>query len=451
MSFSHQQILSNALSANEKGNFHKAIKMLEPILQSDEIITQAEIWTPTWATVSKIFKQLDHQRLADLSERNLFNQESSDLLYLFGYELVEEGLYTLGVPVLKRAALLFPNEERVLTELAHIYEQLKLYGEGKKCLLQSPDLVETSFMPRYLVAFYSLMTGDLQEAMDWFAGLPQLLMRIPIESRDSYAYMCGNISHMITRGKLLEPHTPLDSYDLLGWNGVINGNIVLHRSEYGMEFMGGRYAFYQESCPQLFSCIHSLKCLLSDLSISPQRILSLPDCDSRILSHLAAKFFQCPVEILSEATCSLPGLVTCYSSDFIDSEGFDLLSEACEGQVFWCHASNWTQGSIAPDFISYFAQCASPPWGKRIDLDEKITDHSDEKPPTISKEPLEGSAEHISDTLYQTYEAEPIEDTTQTKKLARILFSDGNVFHTKRTRSNQWADSPVSSQSFSFS
>ncbi|WP_420421160.1 tetratricopeptide repeat protein [Simkania sp.] len=460
--FSTQKVLKSSISANQEGNPQKALKILEPLLHSKKIITSCSLWKSTWKIVSEIFEQLGDQQLASLSQANLFIQDHPHQFYHFGYELVERGLYVVGLPVLKRAALLFPNNEQILTEIAHILEQLKLYREGKECLLQAPKLVQTAFMPRYLVVFYSIMTGDLEEANKWFSGLDQLLIHTPLEYRESYEFMFDNIQAMLDRAKLLLPHTPLDSSDLRGWNAVVNGNIVLHLSEYAMESMGGRYAmesmggryaFYQESSTSLFRCISQLKDVLDNLYIQPKRILSLPDRDSCILSHQAAKFLQCPVEIFSAETNSLPGLIVCYCSDLIDSDSFDFLAEAKEDQVLWCHASNWTQDSIAPDFISYFSQCTCPPWGKQLTLDIEGLE-SDEKPNVIEKDPLEGTPEHVAETLYKTYETQQLEDTEQAKVLARLLFchkNENNAFSAQRTRSRQWVDSPISSEPFSLS
>lgn len=433
--------LKNALKAAKEGDGKKAFAFLEPIFKADEI--QEKVWKSTWLTAQKIFQYLGERDLAIFSEEMADQPDAASSYFHFGYALIEKDLYDPAFVVLKRGAALFPSDERILTELVCAYEQLGLYNEAKKALLLSRDLVDTSFFPRYLAVFNSIMTGNLEEANRWFEGLLSLLTNAPSDLIENYTHMFKNINAMLTRGKLLAPHTPLDENDIRGWNGVINGNVVLHLSDFYFETTKGRYGGIQEGAETLFSCIVKLKETLDALSFKPKRLLTFPDRDSTILGHAAADTFGCSVEVFSEETRDLPGLIVGYSSNLITDELYDLLLEAHVDQLFWCHASNWTQTSVAPDFISYFAQCASPPWEKKIVIDTENDILFGGKPKFKTKDPLKGSIEEILESLHSMVNS-PIEgNAEEAKAIAKMLFTEEGGFNKTRKRSSQWIDSPV--------
>lgn len=435
--------LKRSLKAASMGNAESAFALLEPVFKSSELYEKEKIWKMTWKTVGDIFQHLEEPQLATASNEVVVNQASASPYFNFGYGLVEKGLYDPAVSVLKKGVALFPHDEKVLTELVHVYEQKGAYQEAQLVLLSARDLVETSFFSRYLAIFNSIMCRDLDKANELFEGLLSLLCSAELDLIENYTLMFETVKGMLTRGKWLVSHTPLDDQDLRGWNGVINGNVVMSLSDFGVETMKGRYGWFQEGAETLFSCIAKLKETLDALGFKPERLLAFPDRDSTILAHAAAQTFGCDVEVYSQETRNLPGLIVGYSSDLITEELFELLWEAHEGQVFWCHASNWTHSSVAPDFISYFAEATSPPWNEKLKVSNMDDVLRGEEPKVDTVPALEGSIKEILESLQAMVDAPIEEDAEEVKSMAKVLFSETSDFGKAKKRSRQWADSPV--------
>ncbi|GAB4226714.1 MAG: hypothetical protein Tsb0021_02990 [Chlamydiales bacterium] len=449
--FSIRKVVRKALSLSKAGNQLESLQVFDTVLNNKELL-RPSIWKMTWSVAEKIFRNIGDQRLANLCLSIFGKTAKSDDYYSFGYALVERGLDNMALTVLNRGAQLFPNDEKILTELAYVYGELELFDQAKHTLLNSPYLIVSMFMPRYLLVFNSLMMGDLREATRWFRGLEELLSNSSLDLRENYTYMFNTIASMIERAKVVVQYTSLDAFDLRGWNAVVNGNLVLHLSEFDKETMGGRYGYIQEGPEKFFGCLHQLIAVLKSLSIVPSRILALPDEDSLILAYIAARFFHCSVEIFSEETRDLSGLIICYHSDAISPETLILLSKASECQIFWCHAFNWTQQSLAPDFISYFAQYATPPWKERISLAFEENDKMG-RPQIVTKQLIRGSFEEIAERVYELVDVEEIENPPEVTTLAHLLFSyletkSKTIFEKQRDRLRHWKESPVKSATF---
>lgn len=451
--FKTRKILNNALAAAKAGDVRNALELLQPIFCSDDLNLNFKTWKATWDTFGGIAAFLEELSLSESSIAVADQWNNVPLLEAFSFELVQHGLYHAAIPIIKRGLKFEPEHAGLLFELANVYEELRQYDQARAQLLSATRLLEESFMARYLVVFYSIMIGDMTSAKEWYNGLIKILSYDVSDYRETYENLYSALEIILERTETLSVLFPFNDGSLFEWNAAINGNILLHSSKEGMEVMNGRYAWLQEPPHLLFNCIAQLKSLLEHLKVKPQRLIALPDHDSNVLAFTAAKVFNCPVVTLSEETKSFPGLIVCYHSELISDAIKEQISEAHESQIFWCHSVDWTKDSIAPDFISYFAQYTCAPWAV-----QKVIDSSDigsgNTPRVIDRPAMTGTYQEIVEKLKSIVsEEQHHEESSHIKKLASKLYCleeerQSTVFDLKRYRTKQWTASPVSSNRF---
>lgn len=443
--FKTRKSLKKALAAEEPS---QAIKILNEIFARDDFTTNFKIWKPTWQTLGHIADKIEEKAIANDCYAVSDDWENLQLLYELGYNLVDQKLFQASIPLFERGLNLDPKNEHFLLELVNSYEAIERYDLAKEKLLEAPELLEIAFLPRYLMAFYSIMLLDIQSAKQWFAGLDKLC-HCDESQQEAYCHMYEKIKGILERVDVLSPMTSLDAHDTRGWNAALNSNVLLALSDDDIS-MNGRYGFFQESPKFMFECIAQLKALLSHLKFIPERILTFPDRDSCILAQAASKLMNCPIEEYSEATKTLPGLIVCYNfnSESLTDDIRNHAQEAYENQIFWCHSFDWTKNSLAPDFISYFAQYSIPVWEKRI-----AVNNTGGKPEVVEIPALEGSYEDVYRKIQTLAGENPEKESCPLlQRLAFDLFcvneKGSSIFNQKRTRPVQILASPVFSPRF---
>ncbi len=80
-----------------------------------------------------------------------------------GYELIELKAPAVAATVLARANELAPSNAFILGELVSALEHAMLYAEARRFLRDESDLLREDFLLRYLLAYYTLKSGDLTE------------------------------------------------------------------------------------------------------------------------------------------------------------------------------------------------------------------------------------------------------------------------------------------------
>lgn len=229
--------------ASAAGTPQEAFHILNGIFESSYFTGNYRVWKSTWQTFGQIATQAGEPDLANDCFIAADSWNNPKLLYQCGYNLFERGLFSASVPLYERGLKLLPNDENMLLELVSSLEELGKFNLAKEQLLKVPRILEVSFVPRYLMAYYSIILLDIPAAKKWFEGLDKLMSENG-EEYESYKLMHDRIKNILNRIEVLSAFTPLDKHDIRGWNAALNANILLNLSEFGEE-MNGRYAFLQ--------------------------------------------------------------------------------------------------------------------------------------------------------------------------------------------------------------
>jgi len=398
-----------ALDALARGEAQQAFNHVRfPLAHDPVIATDRDSWRQAFDLFARISAAIAGEELAAIVRRAVANPDDVQALYNLGYELIEQDLPGIAATALTRANLLFPNQEPILTELAVALESDQRCHEAARVLREVPDLIEESFFCRYLLAYNTLMTGDLDEPRQL---LPRLLQADDADQR----FMARRIEGMLVRADAVHGVTPLDNMDLRGWHFVITGGLLLHLSPFGFdEGMRGRYAYTQDSPDRCLEGLRRLAALLDDWQIRPARVWRLQDVDSAALALAAGQVLGCPVEPWPDGGSEGEGLVVVYDLATLADETVETLREHRPGQVLWSHASCWTQEPpFAADLITYLHQYNVSPWGERLRVTPEKGEAEKVPPSTAPAE--ERAAEVVAATL----EADALADLPRLVELAR--------------------------------
>ncbi|MEU2390624.1 hypothetical protein [Streptomyces sp. NPDC007369] len=281
-------------------------------------------------------------------------------LYEFGYLCIERGIAFLAVPALREALRLAPGALPVLHELVAALEDEDRHAEAAETLLRHEDLLEP-WPGGYLLAYNSLLAGDLATARDRAARLPE-----PADSDWGWAH--GRLRRMLGRAEAAAGAAPLDRTDLRGWQFALTGTLLGTLSPYGFEVMTGRYAYLADTYDGCRRGLDRLAIALDAVGRRPTAVSALPGRSDRILALAAADILALPVEPYAAGRPDT--LVVAYDLSVHEPEVLDGLRERAPGQVLYEHAHAWTEPAAVPaDFSALQRQLGSEPWGEQLRVD----------------------------------------------------------------------------------
>jgi len=351
-----------ALDCLARGDAREAFGQVRFALAHDPAIaTDSERWREAFELFARISEDIAGDDLAILVQQTVDNPDNAQALYELGYELIEQGLPGIAATALTRANLLVPNQEPILIELAVALGGDQRCFEAVRVLREAPEVVEQSFLCRYLLAYNTLMSGDLDEPRRL---LPRLLQT---ENPDQQT-AARRIEGMLLRADTVRTVTPLDENDLRGWHFVVTGGLLLHLSPYGFEEgMRGRYAFTQDDPARCLEGIRRLAAVLDCWQLHPARIWRLEDTDSAALALAGGQILGCPVEPWPAEGSRDEGLIVAYDLATLADKTLAALHPHRPGQVLWAQAACWTQEPpFAADLTTYLYQYNVSPWGERL-------------------------------------------------------------------------------------
>jgi hypothetical protein len=363
MSASYDQARQAARQALESGNAPEAFQHLRAILDYPGQVPEDD-WADALSLLADVSAPLVGEQVAGRARRAAQAPDNVHVLYDLGYELIERHAHGVAATVLARANELLPGQEAIVTELVHALESSQANGEACRILRQAPALIEQSFLCRYLLAFNSLMVGDLDEPRRLLPGLRG--------GRDeTQRYLAGAVEGMLLRADAVRGVTALDRRDLRGWHFVLNGSILLHLSPHGLDGpMHGRYAYLQDQVSSCHEGLRRLAAVLDEWQARPARVYVLPEPYSAALAHAAGQVLGCPLAAWPASGTAEGGLVPVYDLAGLDEQTFLALREHRPGQVLWGHASCWTQDQpYAADLVTLLYQHNAPPWGEQMVID----------------------------------------------------------------------------------
>ena len=371
----------------------------------------------------------------------------NDVQALFdcGFQLIEQSLHGIAATVLLRAHKLDPAAEGVLSELSIALEGAGLNADACRILRGAPHLLRESSTCRYLLAFNTLMTGDIE-------GARREIERVRVPAGDeNAANMVANVRDMLARTDAIRDVTPLTDTDLRGWHAVVTGSLLLHLSPFGMdEGMRGRYAFTSDSESRVLEGINRLAAALDAWEKRPPRVLMLTGRESEALALAAA-------EVLGVAVERFPlhkheeGLVVAYDLASQPMEVLDVLVQHRTNRLLWSHATEWTsEGPFASDATTYLYQINHTPWqAGRLRMDAEAGE-------TVKEPEVPGTPRELADAVLNAEcDLEAMSDLDTLTNLARAMRrvpSDNpaafSAFRTIGPRLRQRPDSPVKSSRF---
>ena len=443
------ELVPGAMAAAEQalaaGDAMRAVGALRPVLDHRGLAPErlpGRDWAALAALLGRVATELGLDELAGDAWRVAAEPDAVAGLFNLGDELIEAELPGMAATVLERAVDGLPDpsgaisDELVLSELAVALEDNGTHRRARELLEARPAHLAGSFMLRYLLAFNSIMDGDLAATRSLAAGLA------PGDGEETA--MAARIGRMLARADAVAGVCGLDRHDLRGWHFVLTAGLLLHLSPFGFdEGMRGRYAYTQDDEDRCLEGIRRVAAVLDAVGAVPARVLSLPERDSEALAWALGAELGRPVARCTDAVGE-PGLVVAYDLDAIDLELVGTLAEHKPGQVLWVHAARWTAHlPYAGDLTSYLYQMNVSPWaggGMRVDPDGGGVSAV----PPADGGPVELAAKVRAAEL----PAGALDDLPELLALARVAASAGALGLGEGARERQWMGGPVPSSRF---
>lgn len=345
-----------ARRALESGRPEDAYDELRFLLRYPGYPLSTEEWTEVLELFARAVEELGMTELPGPARAVAENPDDPQALFDFGYVLMDHDLHRIAAPVLVRAERLSPGDDRIVEELAYALEGDGRFAEARAVLERYPEMTRARFHSAYLLAFYALMSGDLEAPR---RALPELCAREDVEEA-----CVDSLRRFLARADGLRGVAPLDREDVRGWHYVVTGGILLHRSPHRFAEMHGRYAIAPDSEELCLEGLVRMKGVLEALAIRPLRVFALADEPSAILAHAAGGLLGLPVARFPEEGASEPGLIPVYDLSYLAPAERDLLVQHHRHQVVWEHASCWTtDANCAGDLTTFLCQMSLSPWG----------------------------------------------------------------------------------------
>lgn len=433
------ETIAEAKKKLDEGDARGAFQALRSLIEFPALSPEDALdWMPRVLLFAQTMKELAGDDLGEKLNACVPGNDAK-ALYEAAEALIELDLPRIAASLLVRANMLEPHEEPIVTELVSALERSGFNGAARDLLRGDTNLLERSFVCRYLLGFNTVATGDLAEA-------ERILGTLGTPSDETEAHMRSTLSGFVARGSAARrAGMRLDSDDLRGWFYVMNGSLLLHESPHGRDVMGGRYAFVQDAPTNIREAIAKLAALRDAGVVAVPRVVAVPSRSSEILAQATATVLGAPLVPFSGDDGD-PGLFVAYDMDELDEAALRALMTHRPGQVLWVHASCWSQPfAYAPDVVTFLYQYNAAPWGERLVVDPK-TQEATQAPPD----------DRATGIIAEEIVAAKLEEqqTKDVSVLVALAKADADAEHAAGFRRDHgrrrklWSDSPVKSASF---
>lgn len=351
-----------AQDALHAGDAEGAWRSLRALVSYPRLVPVPEL-EDALGVLAPVFAALGARALAERTAEASVAPADPERLYALGYQLIEDGLAPLAVTVLARGVELAPDSEALVTELVAALEAQLAYRDAARVLAARPALLDASFLCRYLLAFDSIMSGEVDAAR---AVAPRL---VPAEHAQER--MAARIAAMLGRAERVAASCPLDGHDLRGWHHVITGGLLLHRSPYGFdEPMHGRYAWLQDSWALVRHGLVRLKAVLAAWGWQPPCVYAPPGREHEAVAAAAAALLGVEQVPWPAVGAPAPGLVVAYDLAAVAPRDLERLAQRRRDQVLHAHVTIWTEDApVAAESTTLLAQSVVAPWGRQLSID----------------------------------------------------------------------------------
>ena len=165
-----QTTAEKARQALAARNPHEAFAHIRGILTYPGRFESTE-WEPALRLFADVARAIAGEPFAQHVDRAAANINDVKALYDLGYHLYEQQLPAIAATVLARANHLAPHVSAIITELVGAFENHRAYAEACRVLADEPALLAKDAMCQYLMAFNTLMCGDLPKAAGWLSRI----------------------------------------------------------------------------------------------------------------------------------------------------------------------------------------------------------------------------------------------------------------------------------------
>jgi hypothetical protein len=335
------------------GDIPAAVRALRPLADGEPLPALAE-------QVRALAAAAGYDDLAGAAAEAARRPAGPRPLYDFGRLCTERGIAFLAVPALREALRLAPEARPVLYTLATALEADDRHAEAAEVLLGRESMLEP-WPGRYLLAFNTLLAGDVTAALDRIARLPE-------PSDTGWAWAHDRLRRMAGRAEAVARVSPLDGGDLRGWQFALTGTLLGTLSPYGFGVMAGRYGYLGDSHAGCRRGLDRLAAALGAAGVRPAAVSALPGRSDRILALAAADILGVPPEPYAPGRTDT--VVVAYDLAAHGEEVLGGLRERVPGQVLYEHAGSWTQpGAVPADFTALQRQFGTEPWGAQLGPD----------------------------------------------------------------------------------
>lgn len=385
---------------------------------------------------------LDHARDtrgADLARRSGDAPEDPDASFDLGYHLMGHGLAHLAEAFLAPAAAARPDAVPVWLEYLAALDRIGRHDRAIVVTDANPALVERSAGVRYLRAFHTLMTGNLDAVAEALPGLDD--PEDPVVAAGRH-----RLGAVLDRARALRRHAPLDDADVRGWHLALNGALLLHRADESRDTMRGRYAMFAPTMAQLAATLHTATAVLDRLDATPPRVVVAPGRDSAIVGHALARLLDIPVDPLVPSDHDR-ALVVAWDLDLLDPPTIATMQGIQPARPVFALGVRWTEAPpFAPDLTGWLHQILLPPWEGAFETDREAGGLHRLPPDSRASEAI---AAEIAGAAVEV-------DDLEIRRIAKFAAacrdlaeaSRPGLFRTRGTRPILWEGAPVHSARF---
>lgn len=376
-----EQLLSEASEHFNTGNYGEAWSRLNLLVRFPS--SEQRLTEDNWTSVFLLFNQLvgvqpGFEKLQSAASSAAQEMNDINVLYSFGYELIEVQMNQVAATVLSRANQLAPNTPGIVAEFATALESSGMCAQAAELLEQARPHGVNDFFFTYLLGFTSFMSGNVERTRELSNELGE-------PSDENSLVMSSRIKGLLERHDAVAGVSPLDSEDLRGWHYATCGSLLTHYSPHGPEVMRGRYAMVQDNESLLHEGVMRLQAVLDAWQYQATEVRFLPDRSSEILATTVGVRLGLPFGPFDPNTSGLGTIIVAYDFFEADPQIMPAL-QVRNGEVLFAHAMCWTEDyPLVADVSTFQYQSNVAPWAAgRMKIDPDTQEMTRSEPDTSS-------------------------------------------------------------------
>jgi hypothetical protein len=332
----------------------QALASLRALLKDTGILQNKADAENLLSLVAKCFQQKQQPDLKKAATHAMHTLHDPEALYQLGFQLNAAGYPDIAAAILAYGHRQFRKDLQILYELV---AALEMQGRYVAALTYLRAANPSEFLAQYLLAFNTLMAGDIAEAK-------VIASRLDASSGSSHN-MVTRLNRVFAREEAVRGVTSLDENDHRGWHFILTGGLLLHLPPPQAQQPGGYYAYLEDSESLCKEGIQRLAAVLEAWKWSVPKVWRFDNPESNRLGLAMADILG----VRSE-TAVLPekkGLFVFYDHSSVISEVLEHIAKHHKEMQVYCHASQINREyTVAPDFTNLLYESIVTPWNKHI-------------------------------------------------------------------------------------